>query len=254
MPDLPKIPSRMAAMVLEQAGKALQYRQVPVPQPKKGQVLLKILACGVCRTDLHILDGELAHPNLPLIMGHEIVGQVVRNGEGTSPLSLYQRVGVPWLGYTDGTCSHCLRGAENLCDHAEFTGYTINGGYAQYAVADERFCFPIPDSYSDIHAAPLLCAGLIGYRSYRMAGEDIRRLGIYGFGAAAHILCQVAVQQHKEVYAFTRPGDIQAQNFALKLGAVWAGDSDTLPPKRLDAAIIFAPVGGLVPAALQAVG
>ncbi len=240
-------------MVLEESGNPLVYKKVPVPQPLEGQILLRILACGICRTDLHILDGELTHPSLPLIMGHEIVGSVVKKGIHADRFALDQVVGVPWLGYTDGTCTYCRKGAENLCDNPGFTGYTLNGGYAQYAVADERFCFALPQNIPAANAAPLLCAGLIGYRSYRMAGENSLRLGLFGFGAAAHILCQIAVHQQKEVYAFTRPGDTLSQQFARELGACWAGDSDTLPPKKLDAAIIFAPIGDLIPQALLAV-
>lgn len=247
------IPSTMRAMRLEKPGQPLQLQEVPVPQPGPGQVLLKVYACGVCRTDLHILDGELKGPKLPLIPGHQIVGQVVQTGEGADRFRLGQRLGVPWLGYTDGTCRYCQRGQENLCDHPLFTGYTLDGGFAEYTVADQRYCFPLPESYSDIDVAPLLCAGLIGYRTYRLAGENIERLGIYGFGAAAHIICQVAVHQGKKVYAFTSSGDTAAQNFALRLGAVWAGDSSQPPPELLDAALIFAPVGPLVVAALKAV-
>ncbi|MBN1236000.1 MAG: zinc-dependent alcohol dehydrogenase family protein [Methanotrichaceae archaeon] len=218
------------------------------------QILIKVHACGVCRTDLHILDGELPRPKLPLIPGHEIIGSVAGRGEDASDYEIGQRIGVPWLGYTDGKCRFCRSGRENLCDNAQFTGYTLDGGYAGYAVADERFCFPVPPSYSDAKAAPLMCAGLIGYRSYRLATErpGVERLGIYGFGAAAHILCQVAVYQGKEVYAFTRPGDEEAQQFALRLEATWAGGSDQQPPRALDAVIIFAPVGSLIPAALRA--
>ena len=247
------IPTTMRAMLLVQPGQPLRLQEMPVPQPGPGQVLLKVRACGVCRTDLHILDGELTEPKLPLIPGHQIVGEVVQAGENAGRFRLGQRVGVPWLGYTDGTCRYCQRGQENLCDHPQFTGYTLDGGYAEYTLADQRFCFPLPESYTDIEVAPLLCAGLIGYRTYRLAGEHIERLGIYGFGAAAHIICQVAVHQGKRVYAFTSPGDAAAQEFALRLGAVWAGDSTQPPPERLDAALIFAPVGPLVVAALKAV-
>ena len=243
----------MHAMRLEGPGQTLQLQEVPVPQPGPGQVLLKVRACGVCRTDLHILDGELKEPKLPLIPGHQIVGQVVQAGKGADRFRLGQRVGVPWLGYTDGTCRYCQRGQENLCDNPRFTGYTLDGGFAEYTVADQRYCFSLPETYSDIDVAPLLCAGLIGYRTYRLAGENIERLGIYGFGAAAHIICQVAVHQGKKVFAFTSPGDTAAQNFALRLGAVWAGDSSQPPPELLDAALIFAPVGPLVVAALKAV-
>ena len=242
----------MRAMVLEQPGKALSLRECPVPEPGNRQVQLQVLACAVCRTDLHVIDGELANPKLPLIPGHEIVGRVTRVGEQASLLSVGQRVGVPWLGWTDGECSYCLSGQENLCLRALFTGYTLDGGYAEFTVADERYCVPIPESYSDAAAAPLLCAGLIGYRSLVRAGDG-KRLGIYGFGAAAHIVSQVARHQGRSVYAFTRPGDDAAQQFARGLGVTWAGASNERPPEELDAAIIFAPVGGLVPAALAAV-
>lgn len=243
----------MRAMVLEKPGLPLQLRQVPVPQPGAGQLLIRVSACGVCRTDLHIVDGELPDPRLPLIPGHEIVGEVVRCGQGVDRYRPGQRVGVPWLGYTCGVCGYCRSGQENLCDRPQFTGYTLDGGFAEYAVADQRYCFEIPEEYSDVAAAPLLCAGLIGYRSYRLAGSEVLRLGIYGFGAAAHIIAQVAVHRGQQVYAFTRPGDVVAQVFARRLGAVWVGDSDKLPPDPLDAALIFAPVGSLLPAALQAV-
>ena len=244
----------MQAMVLERLGEPLQKRKHPLPVPGSKQILIKVHACGVCRTDLHILDGELPSPKLPLILGHEIIGTVAGKGEDAGDYRIGQRIGVPWLGYTDGQCRYCKSGRENLCDNALFTGYTLDGGYAEYAVADQRFCFPVPPSYSDAKAAPLMCAGLIGYRSYRLATEEpgVERLGIYGFGAAAHILCQVAVYQGKEVYAFTRSGDDEAQQFALRLGATWAGGSDRQPPRALDAAIIFAPVGSLIPAALRA--
>ncbi len=241
-------------MVLDRPGEKLKLKRVPVPEPGPEQVLIRVHVCGVCRTDLHILDGELAGPKLPLIPGHEIVGTVVESGLNADRFATGQRVGVPWLGYTDGRCSYCKKGRENLCDNARFTGYTLDGGYAEYAVADSRFCFSLPPSYGDAEAAPLMCAGLIGYRSYRLATMQggVRRLGIYGFGAAAHILCQVAAHQGMEVYAFTRPGDRNAQEFALRLRAVWAGGSDQMPPRPLDAAIIFAPVGSLIPAALRA--
>jgi propanol-preferring alcohol dehydrogenase len=242
----------MRAMILDQPGKALAFRDWPVPRPGSRQVLLQVLACAVCRTDLHVVDGELPDPKLPLVLGHEIVARVVGLGEGASLLSVGQRVGVPWLGWTCGKCFYCLSGKENLCVNARFTGYTLDGGYAQFTVADERYCVPLPETYSDPEAAPLLCAGLIGYRSFVRAG-DAKRLGIYGFGAAAHILTQVARHQGRSVYAFTRAGDMEAQNFARELGAVWAGASDQRPPDELDAAIIFAPVGALVPAALAAV-
>src|SRR6202521_2758719 len=240
----------MRAMILEQVGKPLALRDCPVPEPRERQVQLQVLACAVCRTDLHVVDGELPNPKRPLILGHEIVGRVTRVGERVSLLSVGQRVGVPWLGWTCGECSYCLAGSENLCPRARFTGYTLDGGYAEFTVADERYCVPIPESYSDAGAAPLLCAGLIGYRSLVRAG-DARRLGIYGFGAAAHIVAQVARHQGRSVYAFTRPGDAQAQRFARGLGAVWAGDSDTPTPEPLDAALLFAPVGSLVPVALK---
>lgn len=242
----------MHAMVLDRPGEPLRYRVVPLPEPGPHQVLIKVHACGVCRTDLHIVDGELPDAKLPLIPGHEIVGTVVGRGEEAGRFSLGERVGVPWLAWTDQTCPYCQMDRENLCESALFTGYTVDGGYAEYTVADERYCFPLPASYGDAEAAPLLCAGLIGYRSYRMTGEHVRRLGLYGFGAAAHIVAQVAVHQGKQVYAFTRPGDVETQEFARRLGAVWAGGSDELPPERLNAAIIYAPVGPLVPAALRA--
>ena len=246
------IPAQMQAMLLERAGTPLKQATLKVPEPGPGQILIKVAACGVCRTDLHIFDGELAQPKLPLVLGHEIVGHVAALGEGVAQFALGDRVGVPWLGHTDGTCFYCRRGEENLCDDPRFTGYQIDGGYAQYTRADARFAFKLPEGYSDAEAAPLLCAGLIGYRSMKLAG-DPSRLGIYGFGAAAHIVAQVARAQGREVYAFTRAGDRQAQDFALGLGAVWAGSSDAMPPELLDAAIIFAPVGALVPAALKAV-
>ncbi|MGB5636842.1 MAG: zinc-dependent alcohol dehydrogenase family protein [Waterburya sp.] len=239
-------------MILNKAGQPLQAGEMPVPQPQSKQVLLKVHVCGVCRTDLHIVDGELTKPKLPLVLGHQIIGTVVKTGAKATQYPLGTRVGVPWLGHTCNGCPYCLAGQENLCDRALFTGYDLNGGYAEYAVADESFCFPIPESFSDLQAAPLLCAGLIGYRSYRMT-EDAVRIGFYGFGAAAHILIQVANYQGKQVSAFTRSGDTQGQQFARNLGAVWAGSSDELPPEELDAAIIFAPVGKLVPAALKAV-
>lgn len=247
-----EIPTHMRAMVLEASGQPLWAREVPVPRPGPNQVLIRVRACGVCRTDLHIVDAELPRPKLPLIPGHEIVGTVVQKGEHVQGFSVGDRIGVPWLGATCGRCPHCQRGQENLCDEARFTGYTLDGGYAEYTVADQRYCFRLPTAYSDTEAAPLLCAGLIGYRSYRMVGEHIERLGIYGFGAAAHIITQVAVYLGKLVYAFTRPGDTQAQEFARRLGASWAGDSTEPPPEKLDGAIIFAPVGSLLPAALKA--
>jgi propanol-preferring alcohol dehydrogenase len=246
------IPPKMRAMVLEAAGRPLQAREVPVPRPGPDQVLIRVHACGVCRTDLHIVDGELTEPKLPLILGHEIVGTVAAMGEAVNQFRPGDRIGVPWLGRTCGRCRYCLRGQENLCDFPQFTGYTLDGGYAQYAVAHEHYTFHLPQGYGDAELAPLLCAGLIGYRSYRLAGEGVERLGIYGFGAAAHILIQVAAYQGKRVFAFTRPGDTETQEFARRLGAVWAGGSDTLPPEQLDATIIFAPVGALIPAALMA--
>lgn len=242
----------MRAMLLERPGQPLKIQEVPTPTPGSNQVLIRINTCGVCRTDLHILDGELSEPKLPLILGHQIVGRVTALGPGADRFKIGDRVGVPWLGYTDGTCRYCQRGQENLCDNPRFTGYTLDGGFAEYTVADQRYCFPLPESYSDPEVAPLLCAGLIGYRTYRLAGENIEHLGIYGFGAAAHIIAQVAIHQGVQVYAFTSPGDSQAQAFARRLGAVWAGDSTQLPPQRLDAALIFAPVGPLVLAALRA--
>lgn len=223
-----------------------------MPAPSENQVLLRVHACGVCRTDLHIVDGELPDPRLPLILGHEIVGTVVQRGAEVDRFSVGDRVGVPWLGYTDGTCRYCRRGQENLCDHPGFTGYTLDGGYAEYTTAYADYCFPLPDVYDDVDVAPLLCAGLIGYRTYRMAGTPIERIGIYGFGAAAHLIAQVAVHQGKEIYAFTRPGDDEGQAFARELGAVWAGGSDEQPPAKLDAALIFAPVGPLIVEALRA--
>jgi propanol-preferring alcohol dehydrogenase len=242
----------MRAMQLDAPRQPLQFRDLPIPVPAPGQVLIRTRACGVCRTDLHVVDGDLTQGKLPIIPGHEIVGEVVELGPGTTGRASGQRVGVPWLGYTCGQCRYCRAGHENLCDRARFTGYHLDGGYAEYVVADARYCFPLPEAYSDAQAAPLLCAGLIGYRALSMAG-DARRLGIYGFGAAAHIVSQVARYQGREVYAFTRPGDSQAQAFARELGAVWAGDSASPAPEVLDAAIIFAPIGALVPAALQAV-
>jgi alcohol dehydrogenase, propanol-preferring len=247
------LPQTMRAAVLEEAGQPLQLRIVPLPRPGPGQILLRVLACGVCRTDLHIADGELTKPKLPLILGHEIVGEIVELGMDVTNLRRGQRVGVPWLGYTCGTCEYCRAGQENLCDRPLFTGYTIDGGFAEYAAADQRYCFSLQQNADSAEAAPLLCAGLIGYRSYKMAGQGLQRLGIYGFGAAAHIIAQVAVWEGKDVYAFSRPGDRDAQEFALRLGARWAGGSDERPPLPLDAALIFAPVGALVPAALEAV-
>jgi alcohol dehydrogenase, propanol-preferring len=230
-------------MVLDRPGTPLRAADVPEPEPASGELLLRVLACGVCRTDLHIVDGELPHPKLPLILGHQIVTEVV--GEG-------RRVGVPWLGWTDGECRYCRTGLENLCDSAQFTGYDRDGGYAEYTVADERYCLPLPEGYDELQAAPLLCAGLIGYRALRLAGDG-EAVGLYGFGASAHIVTQVARHEGRRVFAFTRPGDPAAQSFARELGAEWAGGSDESPPEELDAAIIFAPVGELVPAALRAV-
>jgi propanol-preferring alcohol dehydrogenase len=246
------IPKNMQAMVLEKQGQSLKLRETAVPQPNPNQLLIKVHACRVCHTDLHIVDQELTNPKLPLIPGHEIVGTVAKVGKNVKKFEVGDRVGVPWLGHTDGTCRYCQRGQENLCENALFTGYTIDGGFAEYTVADQHFSFHLPSEYGDAEAAPLLCAGLIGYRTYRMAGEHIERLGIYGFGAAAHIVAQIAVHQGKKVYAFTRPGDKQAQEFAKRLGAVWADDSTKQPPEKLDGALIFAPVGPLVPAALKA--
>lgn len=239
-------------MLLESAGRPLRAADLPVPEPGPGQLLLRVRACAVCRTDLHVADGELAHPKLPLVLGHEIVGRVVAVGAGTSRWAVGARVGVPWLGWTCGVCAYCRAGRENLCDRARFTGYDVDGGFAEYTVADERFCFRVPDAYRDAEAAPLLCAGLIGYRALRAAG-DASRLGLYGFGAAAHIIAQVARHQGRRLFAFTRSGDAEGQRFARGLGAEWAGGSDEAPPEPLDAAIIFAPVGGLVPLALAAV-
>lgn len=247
-----KIPRMMQAMVLEEPGQPLKWRQVPTPQPGPEQVLIRVRACGVCRTDLHVVDGELPHPKLPLILGHEIVGTVADAGSAVRQFKIGDRLGVPWLGHTCGACRYCRDGRENLCDAPGFTGYTLDGGYAEYAVADQAYSFPLPPAYGDAEAAPLLCAGLIGYRSYRMARDAGERLGIYGFGAAAHITVQIAVYQGKKVYAFTRAGDTETQEFARRLGAAWAGSSDQLPPEELDAAIIFAPVGPLIPAALKA--
>lgn len=240
----------MRAMVLETPGSPLQAKDLPVPECGADEVLLKVHACGVCRTDLHILDGELAAPRLPLIPGHEIVGVVVAMGRHVERFSLGQRLGVPWLGHTCGHCHYCLSGRENLCDNARFTGYTLNGGYAEYAVADQHYCFPLPQNYTDAAAAPLLCAGLIGYRALAAAG-DAQRIGIYGFGAAAHIVTQIAHWQGRQIFAFTKPGDTAGQHFATELGATWAGDSTAAPPEAMDAALLFAPVGALIPQALR---
>jgi propanol-preferring alcohol dehydrogenase len=247
-----RIPDKMRALVLEQAGLPLKEMEVPVPEQSSEDVLVRVHACAVCRTDLHVVDGELPDPKLPLIPGHQIVGTVVRTGQAVRLLKAGDRVGVPWLGSTCGECRFCRAGRENLCDRALFTGYTRDGGYAEYASADQRYCFPVPAEGDEVAIAPLLCAGLIGYRCYRMIGENVARLGIYGFGAAAHIVTQIAVHHGKRIFAFTSPGDLEAQNFARQLGAVWAGESTALPPEELDAAIIFAPVGALVPAALRA--
>lgn len=241
----------MKAMVLEKQGEELQLKDIEKPEPGPSQIQLKVSHCGVCRTDLHILDGDLDEPKLPLILGHQIVGTVQKLGEEVTGFEEGQKIGVPWLGKTCGECEFCKSGQENLCDQAKFTGYDIDGGFAEYTVADSRFCFPIPPDYPDLQAAPLLCAGLIGYRSFRKTGEA-KKIGFYGFGSAAHILIQVANYQDREVYAFTRPGDTESQQFAKEKGAVWAGPSDELPPEKLDAVIIFAPVGPLVPQSLKA--
>lgn len=246
----------MRAMLLERSGEPLREAEVPVPSPRPGEVLVRVRACAVCRTDLHIVDGELAEPKLPLIPGHQIVGEVVEAGDEVTGLAIGDRVGIPWLGWTCGACRFCRRAQENLCERARFTGYTVDGGFAEYAAADARYAFPLPDGYDDVASAPLLCAGLIGYRSFRLARESVaalRRLGIYGFGAAGHIVAQLAAHQGIEVYAFTRPDDAAGRAFARRLGATWAGASDGRPPVKLDAALIFAPVGSLVPAALAAV-
>ncbi len=239
-------------MVLDAPKVALRPADVPIPKPKDGQVLIRVRACGLCRTDLHVVDGELTHPKLPLIPGHQIVGEVVETLGGVEELRVGDRVGIPWLGWTCGVCTYCRSGHENLCDRARFTGYDIDGGYAEYAVADARFCFRIDETYSDVQAAPLLCAGLIGYRALAMTG-DAARLGLYGFGAAAHIVVQVARHQGRRVFALTRPGDAASQAFAVDEGAIWAGDTEESLPEELDAAIIFAPAGELVPKALSAV-
>lgn len=249
----------MRAMVLNRPKVPLQLRDVPKPQPATGQLLVRVSTCAVCRTDLHIVDGELSDPKLPLILGHQIVGRVEEVGRDipssfdirASSFAVGDRIGIPWLGWTDGECRYCRSNRENLCDRARFTGYTIDGGYAEFVTADARYCFHLPDQYNDVDLAPFLCAGLLGYRSYRKTG-DARRLGIYGFGAAAHLIAQVAVHEKRELYAFTRAGDEAGQISARKLGAAWAGGSDQMPPEKLDAAIIYAPVGALVPAALRA--
>jgi alcohol dehydrogenase, propanol-preferring len=247
-----ELPKTMKAMMLQAPGRLLVLSEIPAPRPGPDQVLIKVHACGVCRTDLHVVDGELPNVKHPIIPGHEIVGSVARIGVNVKSFAPGERIGAPWVGYTCRQCVYCRSGRENLCDRPQFTGYTLDGGYAEYAAIDSRYCFSLPAGYSDAAVAPLLCAGLIGYRSYKMAGENIARLGIYGFGGAAHIIAQVAAYQGKKVFAFTRPGDVNAQQFALKLGAVWAGDSNEMPPEPLDAALIFAPVGSLIPAALKA--
>jgi alcohol dehydrogenase, propanol-preferring len=239
-------------MILDNSRKSLQLRDAPKPKPGRGQLLVRVATCAVCRTDLHVVDGELPDPKLPLILGHQIVGRVQEIGEGTdSKFRIGDRVGIPWLGWTDGECAYCRSGRENLCDNARFTGYTINGGYAEFTVADARFCFSLPERYNDVEVAPLLCAGLIGYRSYRKTG-NARRLGIYGFGNAAHLIAQVALYEGRDLFVFTRPGDTKTQQNAKTLGAKWTGGSDEMPREKLDAAIIFASVGPLVPMALRA--
>ena len=240
----------MRAMILEKPRQPLRSRDAPKPKLGAGQLLVRVAACAVCRTDLHIVDGELPDPKLPLIPGHQIVGRIEQIGEGVQGFSAGDRVGIPWLGWTDGECAYCRSKRENLCDRAKFTGYTIDGGYAEFTVADARFCFHLPNEYNDVEVAPLLCAGMLGYRSYRKTG-DAHRLGVYGFGNAAHLIVQVAIYQGRKVFAFTRPGDKAGQEAARSLGAIWAGGSDEMPPEKLDAAIIFAPVGALVPAALR---
>jgi alcohol dehydrogenase, propanol-preferring len=240
----------MRAMVLERAKQPLQLREVPKPKPARGQVLVRVATCAVCRTDLHVVDGELPDPKLPLIPGHQIVGRIEEIADRVKGFSIGDRVGIPWLGWTDGDCIYCRSNRENLCDRARFTGYTIDGGYAEFTVADARFCFHLPDRYNDVEVAPLLCAGLIGYRSYRKTG-NARRLGIYGFGNAAHLIAQIALYKGRDLFVFTRPGDKATQQAAKKLGAKWAGGSDEMPPEKLDAAIVFASVGPLVPVALR---
>jgi alcohol dehydrogenase, propanol-preferring len=241
----------MRAMVLERAKQPLQLREVPKPKPARGQVLVRVATCAVCRTDLNVVDGELPDPKLPLIPGHQIVGRVEEIGDDVEGFSIGDRVGIPWLGWTDGDCIYCRSNRENLCDRARFTGYTIDGGYAEFTVADARYCFHLPGRYNDVEVAPLLCAGLIGYRSYRKTG-NARRLGIYGFGNAAHLIAQIALYERRDLFVFTRPGDKTTQQGAKKLGAKWAGGSDEMPPEKLDAAIVFASVGPLVPVALRA--
>lgn len=244
------LPDLMHAMVMEKAKHPLIYRTVPVPYPSAQEALIKVIACGVCRTDLHIIDGELNHPKLPLIPGHEIVGTVIKTGKEVTTLKEGDTVGVPWLGYTCGKCRYCINRSENLCENAKFTGYTLDGGYAEYVVAHHHYCFHLPAQYANPSGAPLLCAGLIGYRSYSKISKQANKIGIYGFGGAAHIITQVAVSQGKEIYAFTSSGDTNAQKLAIKMGAVWAGDSLHPSPVKLDAAIIFAPAGSLIPKAL----
>jgi alcohol dehydrogenase, propanol-preferring len=241
----------MRAMVLEKPRQRLMLLDVAKPKPDAGQLLVRLSACAVCRTDLHIVDGELPDPKLPLIPGHQIVGRVEQVGTGVEKFSIGDRVGIPWLGWTDGECVYCRSNRENLCDRARFTGYTMDGGYGEFVVADARFCFHLPEQYDDVDVAPLLCAGMLGYRSYRKTG-DARRLGIYGFGNAAHLIAQIAIYQRREIFAFTRPGDKAGQESARKLGTTWAGGSDEMPPEKLDAAIVFAPVGEIVPLALRA--
>src|SRR5438094_1572869 len=242
----------MRAMVLDKPKHPLQLRDVPKPKPGRGQLLVRVSACAVCRTDLQVVDAELPHPKLPLILGHQIVGRIEEIGkEATSKFAIGDRVGIPWLGWTDGDCAYCRSGRENLCDNARFTGYTVDGGYAEFTLADARYCFHLPQRYNDVEVAPLLCAGLVGYRSYRKT-SDARRLGLYGFGNAANLIAQVALHEGRELFVFTRPGDKDTQKSAKKLGAKWVGSSDEEPPEKLDAAIIFASVGPLVPAALHA--
>jgi propanol-preferring alcohol dehydrogenase len=241
----------MNAMVLEQPGHPLIYKKIPVPVATGYQVLIKVTACGICGTDLHVIDGELTQPKLPLVPGHEIIGKVVATGPAVTDLKISDTIGVPWLGYTCGHCKFCLGGKENLCDNAKFTGYNIDGGFAEYTLADSRFCIPLSGQYVKPEAAPLLCAGLIGYRSYNMIDKSAKKIGMYGFGAAAHIITQIAKSQGKDIFAFTREGDKEAQVFALRMGAGWSGGSNETPPKKLDAAIIFAPAGDLIPKALK---
>jgi propanol-preferring alcohol dehydrogenase len=241
----------MRAVLFDAPGMPLRLAEIAIPQPGPGQVLIKVNSCGVCHTDLHIVDGELSEPKIPLILGHQIVGRIIQGGPGATRFHSGERIGVTWLGGTDGTCRYCLSGRENLCDQPIFTGYNRDGGFAEYCLADEHFCFPLPDSFSDLEAAPLLCAGLIGYRAYRLAGESVKNLGIYGFGAAAHLITQIALYEDRKVFAFTRPGDVAAQEYARSKGAAWAGDSTQTSPEGLDAALIFAPVGSLVVSALK---